>query len=129
MKIIGVDFGTRKVGFAISDGILAEPYSVIRYDDEAALMAKIKRVCDGEGVEKVVVGVSESDSARKSVDFGKKLSEFLGIQVVFQDETLTTYDAKDLALKAGINKNKRHKLEDAYSAALILQSYLDQNKS
>ena len=59
--------------------------------------------------------------------FGKKLEEDINISVVFQDETLTTKEAQDLSQKAGIKRKKRRELEDAYSASLILQSYIDNN--
>ena len=113
------------MGLAISTGLFVEPLKVVRYESIEALSEEIKKSAQELGVGKVVVGVSEGRMAAETKEFGRKLQERLGIPVIFQDETLTTYEAKELAIKAGIKRKKRREMEDAYSAALILQSYLD----
>lgn len=127
MQILGIDYGRKKIGLAIgdTDPKMAEPYSVIRFKTISELVDKIEQVVQVEQVGQVVVGVSEGKTAQDSREFGKKLEEKLGIPVAFQDETLTTQEAQELSIKAQIKRKKRRKLEDAYSATLILQSYLD----
>jgi len=88
-------------------------------------LKKIEKETEKEKIEKIVVGVSEGEMAEETKKFGKKLEDKLGISVVFQDETLTTYEAQRFSIEAGIKRKKRKELEDAYSAALILQEYLD----
>src|SRR3972149_6723846 len=114
MKIIGMDFGLRKVGLAITEGKLADPLMVIRYSSLEELIEKIKRIVKEKSIEKAVVGISEGEMAIKAREFGEKLKEF--VDVDFQDETLTTKDAISLSIKAGIGREKRKKLEDAYAA-------------
>lgn len=123
MKLLGIDFGLKKVGLALSEGKLAEPFLVIKYLGEDQLIQKIKKVVEEEKIERAVVGVSEGEMARKAREFGEKLKKF--VDVYFQDETLTTQDAISFSIKAGIKKEKRKKLEDAFAASLMLQEYLD----
>ena len=82
MRLLGIDYGRAKVGLAISEGMLAEPFSVLRYDDEKALVEKIKALVDKERIDKVVVGVSEGKSAEEARGFGQNLKR-LGIEYHF----------------------------------------------
>ena len=125
MRILGIDYGRKKMGLALSDGPLAEPYKILRYQDIEILREKIKKIVKELEIEKVVVGLSEGKMAEETKEFAKNLEEKLGLSVILQDETLTTHEAQDLSIKAGIKRKKRKTMEDAYSAALILQSYLD----
>ncbi len=123
MRLLAIDFGLRKVGLAKSDGKLAEPYAVLRYQDEEKLINQLKGIIKKESIEKIVLGVSEGEMAQKTKEFGGKLSEF--IKVDYQDETLTTQDAINLAISSGVSRKKRKSMEDAYAASLMLQDYLD----
>ena len=126
-KILGIDYGRKKIGLAIgdSDAKLAEPYIVIRFENIYEVLKKVAQVVQVEHVNKIVLGISEGKMANEQKGFGKRLHDKLGIEVIYQDETLTTKEAQRLSIEAGINRKKRKGLEDAYSAALILQSYLD----
>ena len=126
MRLLGIDFGRAKIGLAISEGFLAEPYSVIRYEDEKELLEKIKVLVDKEKIDKVVVGVSEGKSAEEATSFGEKLRE-LGLEVIFFDETLSTVSAQELSREAGMKRKKRKALEDAFAASVMLQSFLESN--
>ena len=126
-KIVGIDYGRKKIGLAIADmdSRLAEPLEVIRFENLDEALEKVAQVVQVEEVEKVVLGISEGKMAKETKEFGKKLEVKLKIAVEFQDETLTTHEAQELSIKAGIKRKKRKLMEDAYSAALILQGYLD----
>src|SRR3989304_3485598 len=100
MRLLGIDFGRSNIGLAVSEGFLAEPYSVIRYEDEKELLEKIKVLVDKEQIDKVVVGVSEGKSAEEATSLGEKLRE-LGLEVIFFDETLSTVSAQELSREAG----------------------------
>ncbi len=121
MRILAIDYGKRKIGLALATNSIAEPYKVIRYESEEEVLEKIEKIVKAEKVEQIVIGISEGKMAEEARSFGKKLNS----SVVFQDETLTTQQAQELSIKAGIKRKKRKSLEDAYSAALILQAYLD----
>ena len=125
MRILGIDYGRKKIGLAISDGKLAEPLRVIRCKSGEEGIEKLKKVVEEEDVGKFVLGVSEGKMGEESKAFGKRLQDGIKLPVVFQDETLSTHQAQELSIEAGIGRMKRKKLEDAYSASLILQSYLD----
>lgn len=114
MKILGIDYGRRKVGLAISEGVLAEPWKVISLDD-------LKSILEKGGFDKIVVGVSSGAMAKEQEKFAKSI----GAETI--DETLTTKEAQRLSLEAGISRKKRRGMEDAFAASVMLQSYLDQH--
>lgn len=119
MKILGLDYGKNKVGVAFADGPLAEPIKVIRYSNLEDLIIKIKELTGQYAAEKIVVGISEGKMGKETDEFAK----IIGAETV--DETLTTSDAQRLSREAGISQKKRHEMEDAYAATIILQNYLD----
>lgn len=128
MRILGIDYGRKKIGLALADGLLAEPLKVIKFQliDKKAII-EIAKVVEVEHVDKVVVGVSEGRIGRESKSFSRSLSQNLRIPVETFDETLTTYDAQKFSLEAGIKRGKRKALEDAYAATVMLQNYLALN--
>ncbi|MBI4999363.1 Holliday junction resolvase RuvX [Candidatus Gottesmanbacteria bacterium] len=122
MKILGIDYGEKKIGLAISEGKLAEPLGVfsIKY-----LVLSIKRICQKEKIEKIVIGISEGKMAEKTRNFAKELKQITGLSVEFWNETLTTQQAVKKMIEAGKAKRRRKLDEHAIAAALILQDYLD----
>jgi putative Holliday junction resolvase len=125
MQILGIDYGRKKIGLALSSGRLAEPHKVLRLNMAEEGAAKVCEIIDEVGVEKIVIGISEGEMAEEARAFGDKVEHLCKKPVIFQDETLSTKDAQRLSLEAGIKRKKRKSMEDAYSAALILQAYLD----
>jgi len=109
----------------VSGGKLAEPLKVIRYRDIKILSEKLQKIVKENNIEKIVVGVSEGEMGEESKKFALAIShQPLAIVETF-DETLSTHEAKKLSLEAGISRGKRRGLEDAFAAAVMLQSYLD----
>jgi putative Holliday junction resolvase len=119
MKILGIDYGRKKIGLAIADGPLAEPYRVIRVKNPEEGVQKVLQVLKELQVEKSVVGVSEGEMGKESRIFAK----IIGATTF--DETLSTYDAKAMSREAGIGPKRRHQMEDAFAASVMLQNYLD----
>ena len=128
MKILGIDYGRSKLGLAISEDSLAEPYKVIRVRDFNDATEKVVKILQIEEIEKVVVGVSEGVMAKESKRFASVVGYKTSIQVKEFDETLSSQDAQKLSLEAGISRKKRHSMEDAYAATIILQNYLDSSR-
>jgi putative Holliday junction resolvase len=128
MKLLGIDFGSKKIGLSSATTILAEVYGVIRFETIGEAIRKIRKTVEKEDIEKIVIGISEGKMAKETKKFGKKLEKEIGLPVVFQDETLSTKEAQALSIEAGIRRKKRRKLEDAYSATIILQKYLDRDR-
>lgn len=122
MRGIGIDLGLSKIGIAYADGPLAEPLKVVK--DIASLKNEIALMCSPSKVDFVVIGIAEGVLLDKAKLLVNDLSK-IGIKTYLQDETLTTKDAIDKMIASGRTKKYRRDMEDAVSAALILQSYLD----
>lgn len=128
MKILGIDYGKRKVGLAIGVGSLAEPLEVIRVNSFKEAVEKVIQVIKVEQVEKVVIGISEGQMAEETRRFLSVISNELStIKFETFDETLSSQDAQKLSREAGISRKKRRGMEDAFAASIMLQNYLDQN--
>jgi len=122
MKLLGIDYGKRKIGIAVADGNLSKPLKVIRINSFLDAADKIKRLVADLGIEKIVVGISEGKMSKECIEFAK----LLGADTF--DETLSTQDAQNLSILAGIKRKKRRNMEDAYAASIILQGYIDSNE-
>ena len=127
MKIIGIDYGRSKMGIAIADGPLAAPVKVFRYKEASIVAEQIVRFIKENNIEKVVIGVSEGLMGEESKKFSLNFKKMVDIPVETSDETLSTQDAKILSREAGIKQKKRHEMEDAYAASIMLQNFLDNN--
>lgn len=125
MTTIAFDYGRKKIGVAISHTSLAEPLCVVRAENRQELINKSLDILNTEKPECFVVGISEDQIAQEAETFGEELSLISKIKVRYVDETLSTFDANQLAIAANIRRKRRHDLEDAFSAAVILQRYLD----
>jgi len=126
MKILGIDYGKSKVGVAFADGPLAEPYKVLHVESLDDAVKKVLNVVQELEVEKVIVGISEGKMAEETKKFAETIrSTLYPIPLVFFDETLTTFNAQTLSREARIPQKKRHAMEDAYAAAIMLQNHLD----
>lgn len=125
MKILGIDFGLAKIGLAIADNSLAQPLGVVRNCQKT--LTKIVRLTRQEQIEKIVIGVSQGEIGQKAKEYGKKLGQKAGLKISFQDETLTTREAIDKMIEVGKKKKYRQEKEDAFAAAIILQTYLDRS--
>lgn len=120
---LGVDFGLRKIGFAISEGFLASPYKTIRVKGLKDAVDKVVEVARKEKIEKIIVGLPEGKIGSTVLGFINNLKKE-GFDVESCDETLSTRQAIRQMIELNIPKEKR-KVNDAYSAAVILQTYLD----
>lgn len=127
MRYLGVDYGLKKVGLAVSDGQVASPLKVIATSSLKDALEKIAHEIKREEVQRVVIGVPEGSTGKMVRNFAselKKRYEHEEVQVIETDETLTSKDAQNLMVTLGTSQKER-KNEDAYSAMLILQQFLD----
>lgn len=133
MKYLGLDLGTKTLGVSISDrtGIIASFYDSFRYSDEDELISKIKDIVENENVDIIVLGLpvnmdgSHGFRAQETLDFKKKLENYVDKEIVLQDERLSTKVATDVLIKADMSREKRKGVIDGVSAVVILQTYLD----
>ena len=136
MRIMGLDFGSKTVGVAVSDplGLTAQSLEIVRRKSENKLRqtyARIEELAAQYEVEKFVVGLpknmnaTEGERAKKSRAFADALFRRTGIEVVMWDERLTTVAADRTMMEAGIRREDRKEYVDAIAASYILQGYLD----
>lgn len=125
MKILGIDYGLRKIGLAVAEGKLAEPLKVIRVNGDEEAVEKVKQVVQVEQVEQVIIGISEGKTAEETKKFSQNLKGEIRIPVELFDETLSTHEAQELSRESGMNRKKRKNMEDAFAACIMLQNYLD----
>jgi putative Holliday junction resolvase len=128
MRYLGIDYGLKKIGLALSEGQIASPLKVIEISGLADAVNKILSVIQKEEIGRVIIGVAESGESRSAVKkFVAKLKTDLGekqVSVIEVDETLSSSSAKDMMIDLGMSEKSRKK-EDAYSAVIILQNFLD----
>lgn len=138
MKYLGLDLGTRTLGLAISDltHTIASTYKTIHYEenDYDSLIQELKIIILEEKIEKLILGLPKNmnntigESAERCLKFKEKIEKDLAIQVIMQDERLTTVEATNYMLEANISRKKRKQKIDSLAANIILQSYLDRKK-
>lgn len=136
MRIMGLDFGSKTVGVAISDPLLitAQGIEIIRRKEENKLrqtLARIEELISEYGVDEIVLGLpknmndTEGDRARLSLEFKDKLERRTGLPVHMWDERLTTVEADNIMIEAGIRRENRKDYVDMIAAQLILEGYLE----
>ena len=136
MRIMGLDYGSKTVGVAISDplGITAQAIETICRKDENKLRitcARIETLIEEYKVERIVLGLPKhmnndiGDRAERSLEFGKMLSRRTGLEVVMWDERLTTVEAERTLIENKVRREDRKKYIDKIAAVFILQGYLD----
>ncbi len=131
MRFLGIDYGNRKVGLAISDeaGSFAFPYQVIKNEGVDKLVGQIEKICDNEGIRVIVLGESvdlsgEANPIQKGIlVFKEKLEKETGREIILEKELFTTQEAR-----RGIDDGGTDPVTDARAAALILKSYLERGQ-
>jgi len=129
MNYLGIDWGEKKIGLAISAGDFARPFLVLRMKEHGLGVEEIKKICSEEDVGKIVIGFPGQDRnspvAKKITGFKGKLEKEIDLPIFFQDETLSSKEALQKMIEAGKGQKKRRQ-EDGFAAAIILQEYLDE---
>lgn len=136
MRIMGLDFGSKTVGVAISDALLitAQGTEIIRRKEENKLrrtLARIEELILEYEVEEIVLGQprhmngTEGERVALTAEFREKLERRTGLPVILWDERLTTVAADRTMMEAGIRRENRKEYVDMIAATLILQGYLD----
>ena len=135
MRSLGLDIGDKRVGVALSDpdGLLASPFTIIYRSDEASDIKTITDIVSQYRVGQIIVGLPRSmdgslgKQAEKVIAFADNLSNHSGLPVEFRDERLSTVSAKLLMRTVKTRKSGEKVRHDAVAAALVLQSYLDED--
>lgn len=140
MRKMGLDFGSKTVGVAISDPLMitAQGIEIVRRKSESKLrqtLARIEELIVEYEVDEIVLGYpknmndTEGERAEKTLDFKERLERRTGLSVQLWDERLTTVAADKAMMEAGIRREERKEHVDRIAAVFILQGYLDYLKN
>ena len=136
MRILGLDYGSKTVGVAVSDplGLTAQKVETIWRKQENKLrrtLARIEELIAEYEVEKIVLGFPKNmnntvgERAEKALEFGEMLKKRTGLEVIMWDERLTTVEADRTLIEAGVRRENRKQYLDGIAAVFNLQGYLD----
>lgn len=136
MRILGLDYGSKTVGVAVSDplGFTAQGVEIIRRKSENKMrqtLARIEELIAQYQVEEIVLGLPKNmnntlgDRAEKSLELKETLERRTGLPVVMWDERLTTVSANCVLMETGVRRENRKEHVDEIAAVFILQGYLD----
>ncbi|MGQ9618333.1 MAG: Holliday junction resolvase RuvX [Candidatus Aminicenantia bacterium] len=137
MRVLGIDFGLRFIGLAISDelGIIAKPLGKYERRDEKADKEFFSSLIQKWGIKEIVIGNPLhmdgriSESSRKCQEFAEWFKENFSLEPILWDERLTTVQAERILKDSGMKWRKRKEVLDKLSAIIILQSYLDSRRA
>lgn len=139
MRIMGLDFGSKTCGVALSDELLvtAQPVEIIRRDRENKIrrtLARIEELIVENDVRLIVLGLplnmDDSAGARAdaSLEFRDRIERRTGLEVVMSDERLTTEEAYEIMDRMGIRRSDRGRYVDMIAANVILQEYMENHR-
>ncbi len=140
MRVIGLDYGTKTVGVAVSDELMltAQPYETIERKSPGKLrqtLAEIERIITKYNCGRIVLGYpknmnnTEGERVRATEEFKESLERRTGLEVILWDERLTTVEAERILMESGVRRENRKQYIDKMAAAVILQNYLDREKN
>ena len=135
-RCLGVDFGTRRIGLALSDptGILATPLPFLENTARKEVLARLQELIQAHGVKTIVIGLPRNmdgtygPSVQKVREFITQIQPHLSAEIIPQDERLTTAQASRDLSQMGLSQKDLRKKVDSSSAALILQQFLDRTQ-
>ena len=135
---MGLDLGMRTLGVSLSDTTLtiSNLYKTIRYDEGMYIesIPELKEIVKDNDVTKIILGFPKNmnntigPKGEIAIEFQKELQEKLNIEVILQDERLSTVEATNYMIQADVSRKKRKKKIDGLAANIILQTYLDKEK-
>lgn len=135
MKYIGLDLGSKTLGISISDSTrtIANVLTTLRFKDENydSLLEPLSKIIKDNDVKKIILGYPKNmdntvgERAVITLDFKKKLENKFGIEVIMEDERLTSVISNNVLIEADVSRKKRKEKVDGIAAVIILQNYLD----
>ncbi len=129
-RLLGLDYGTRRIGVAISDSsrLIASPYAVI---EAGSALPSLDEILADEDIDAIVVGLpislsgEEGPVAAAARSFAETVEGHTGLTVVLVDERFTTKVAEDVLIAGGVRRAKRRDIRDKMAATVMLQGHLD----
>ena len=132
MRALGLDLGTKTLGVSISRGFLANPLTVLRYDNEdySSLLIELDKIIKENNIDTLVLGLPKNMdntlgfASERSLAFKKLLDERYDLKIVLEDERLSTVEAEKLLIESNMRREKRRQVIDSAAAMIILENYL-----
>ncbi len=128
MRYIGLDLGTKTLGVSLSSGIIATNYKTIRHnEDYDYLVDEVSKIVIDEKIDKIVLGFPKNmnntigERANITLEFKDKLEKKTNLEVILEDERLTSQVANQVLIKADISRKKRKERVDGMASVIILQ--------
>ena len=135
MRYIGLDLGTKTLGISLSSGVIATNYKTIRHnEDYDYLVNEVDSIIKEKHIDKIVLGFPKNmnntigKSANITLKFKEKLEEKTNLEVIMEDERLTSQVANQVLISADTSRKKRKERVDGVASVIILQSYLDRKE-
>lgn len=135
MRYIGLDLGTKTLGISLSSGIIATNYKTLRHnEDYDYLSQEVEKIVVDKKIDKIVLGFPKNmnnsigERANITLEFKKKLEARTNLEVILEDERLTSKVANQVLIEADTRRKKRKERVDGVASVIILQSYLDRKE-
>ena len=135
MRYIGLDLGTKTLGISLSNGIIATNYITLRHNENYDyLVDEVYKIIQDKKIDKIVLGFPKNmnnsigERANITLDFKKKLEDKTNLEVIMEDERLTSCVANKVLIEADTRRKKRKERVDGVASVIILQSYLDRKE-
>jgi len=134
MRCLALDYGQKRIGVAISDlsNTIATTHSVLI--NNKSLLENIKNIVIAEKITHIVIGLplhmsgEKGDKALMAESLGENIKSFIDVEIVYEDERLTTVSAQRILIAGDVRRDKRKSKIDALAATFFLQKYLDKQK-
>ncbi|MDI3537566.1 MAG: Holliday junction resolvase RuvX [Eubacteriaceae bacterium] len=136
-RILGIDVGDKRIGIAVTDPLHITAQGVMtlkRKSREDDLLA-FKKLLEEYGIKTIVAGLpvsmdgSESAQTRKTINFCQFIKKRLGVEIIYEDERLTSVASEEILIAGKVSRQDRKKYVDTLAAQLILQAYMERNKA
>jgi len=138
MRYLGLDFGSKTLGIAISDinGIIASSLTTLKYDNDNYdnLLKELKAIIINKEIKAIILGFPKNMNnsigprCEHTLKFKMILEKEFNIEIILEDERLTSMVANNILITADISRKKRKQVIDKVAANIILQNYLDRKK-
>lgn len=135
MRYLGLDFGTKTIGIAMSDrtNLISSSYKLIEYKDNdySNAVSEIINIVNDNNITCIVLGLPKNmnntlgNRAEETIKFKEFIQSKLNVEIILEDERLTTREAHKTLIEANMSRKKRKKNVDKVAASFILQNYLD----
>ncbi|MDO9584563.1 MAG: Holliday junction resolvase RuvX [Desulfomicrobium sp.] len=130
MKILGIDYGQKRIGLAMVQGTMAFPFKTLEKSTRDKLFTDLMAIIESEGVQAIVLGLpldmegAETLTTRQTLNFRDSLARRTSLPIHLVNEALTSFDARERLREAGVPQHRHKEMLDQMAAVCILETYL-----